>query len=478
MVLFSTLPSVAATFVVNNNGDTVDAIPRDGICSDSFGNCTLRAAIQTANEQPDADTINFSLPVPNTILVTEGTLVITTNVSITGPDATQLVIKRSSNSVVESSVFSVSSTATLNQMTIANGNFSGVRNSGTLTLNKVIIRDNFGVYGGGIYNTGTLNVSDSTITNNGSGGTAQPFNPNAGLVGGGSGIWIEAGKATINRTTISNNSIGVGRDERFGSAGIAVNGGEVSIFNSTISGNTVVNGGKEALICLGSTVNLINVTITGNSGGVGINLGSFGQTNSIVKIRNTIIANNKDAVDTKGAFISLGNNIIGNPGTATGFINNIKGDKVGVNPLLAPLANNGGLTLTHAFLPNSPAVNAGNNCVVTATCSSDNPPQPLTADQRGTGFSRQIGSFVDIGAFETSTFLTLANNTLEGRVLSPEGLRISKALVALTTPNGEIRYAFVNPFGFFRFNNLASGSSYTLNIRHKRYTFAAQSFSN
>ena len=58
------------------------------------------------------------------------------------------------------------------------------------------------------------------------------------------------------------------------------------------------------------------------------------------------------------------------------------------------------MTQTHALLSNSPAINAGDNCVVNSGCAASNPPQNLTTDQRGAGFSRQIGAAVDSGAFE------------------------------------------------------------------------------
>jgi hypothetical protein len=61
----------------------------------------------------------------------------------------------------------------------------------------------------------------------------------------------------------------------------------------------------------------------------------------------------------------------------------------GLDPLLAPLAYNGGPTLTHALLPGSPALDRGSN------------PDGLTEDQRGYGFERVIGAAADIGAFES-----------------------------------------------------------------------------
>jgi len=63
-------------------------------------------------------------------------------------------------------------------------------------------------------------------------------------------------------------------------------------------------------------------------------------------------------------------------------------DTLFTDPLIAPLADNGGATFTHALLPGSPAVDAGSNVA------------DLEFDQRGTGYPRQMGHATDIGAFE------------------------------------------------------------------------------
>src|SRR5690606_33693753 len=68
---------------------------------------------------------------------------------------------------------------------------------------------------------------------------------------------------------------------------------------------------------------------------------------------------------------------------------------IGEDPLLGDLADNGGPTWTHALLPTSPAINAGNNAAAV-----DGQGQPLTTDQRGNGFPRILHDIVDIGAFE------------------------------------------------------------------------------
>ena len=56
--------------------------------------------------------------------------------------------------------------------------------------------------------------------------------------------------------------------------------------------------------------------------------------------------------------------------------------------------------MTNMLLSGSPAINAGQNCVVDQTCSANNPPAALTTDQRGV--ARPFGASVDVGAVEAS----------------------------------------------------------------------------
>jgi hypothetical protein len=72
--------------------------------------------------------------------------------------------------------------------------------------------------------------------------------------------------------------------------------------------------------------------------------------------------------DVNGTFTTRGNNIVGNGASSfmSGFVNGVNGDKVGTEAApviagLAPLANNGGPTQTHALLASSAALDAGNN---------------------------------------------------------------------------------------------------------------------
>jgi hypothetical protein len=81
----------------------------------------------------------------------------------------------------------------------------------------------------------------------------------------------------------------------------------------------------------------------------------------------------------------MGHNLIGNTTSGSGYA---PSDLLEVDPKLGPLQNNGGTTLTHALLPGSPAINAG-----------DNNWAPKW-DQRGTGFPRIVNGTIDIGSFE------------------------------------------------------------------------------
>ena len=105
----------------------------------------------------------------------------------------------------------------------------------------------------------------------------------------------------------------------------------------------------------------------------------------------TIIAGNHGANDVEeGGTLTASHSLFGTiVGTA---LVDQGGNLFGVDPMLGPLANNGGPTRRMELLLGSPAINAG--------------PDPVPGfsgnefDQRGAGFPRVTGGTVDIGAFE------------------------------------------------------------------------------
>jgi hypothetical protein len=84
---------------------------------------------------------------------------------------------------------------------------------------------------------------------------------------------------------------------------------------------------------------------------------------------------------------SLGYNLSSDSGG--GFLT-ATGDQINTDPKLGPLKDNGGPTFTHALLPGSPAIDAGD----------PNFTSPPDFDQRGAGFPRVVNGRIDIGAFE------------------------------------------------------------------------------
>jgi len=121
----------------------------------------------------------------------------------------------------------------------------------------------------------------------------------------------------------------------------------------------------------------------------------------VIDIINSVVAGNHhaqgDAPDIRADppfnIVRLNNSLVG---SADGFtVSNPSANNLpfGTDPLLGPLADNGGRTKTHAPLPGSPLVNAGDNARV---------PAALTTDQRGAGFARIVGGKVDVGAVEQS----------------------------------------------------------------------------
>ncbi|HEY0657074.1 MAG TPA: choice-of-anchor Q domain-containing protein, partial [Pyrinomonadaceae bacterium] len=368
-----------ASFVVTSSGDSNDLSAFDNLCLDAGGTCTLRAAIQQANALAGSDTITFSLSTPATVNLLFGELYISQDVTITGPGARNLTVRRDP-SIAIGRIFNIQgpdgSIVHISGMTIANGYRSGasvtdfgggiyINRANTVNLSTVTLRDNAAEVGGGVFNYGTLNIFNSTIHDN--------F---ANSEGG----------------AIENQSIGT-----------------VNIANTTISNNRATNFG--GAITAFNQITLNNVTMVNNR--ANIYGGAIYNENVAVTLRNTIIANNtaSSGPNVYGlGYASRGSNLIANAANSVGFTNGVNGDKVGsatvpINPLLGVLANKGGQTDTHELLAGSPAIDAGDGCVISG-CASNNPSVLLTNDQRGGGFSRRTdgngdgAATIDIGAFE------------------------------------------------------------------------------
>src|SRR5882724_7170567 len=87
--------SAATTFTVNSTGDSADSNLFDGVCNDGTGACTLRAAIQQANNVSGNDIITFNLSPAGIITLNTALPDITDNLTITGPGSNLLTVMRS-----------------------------------------------------------------------------------------------------------------------------------------------------------------------------------------------------------------------------------------------------------------------------------------------------------------------------------------------------------------------------------------------
>ena len=409
---------------------------------------SLRQAIADAS---NGDTIGFD-PSLNwqTIGLTSGELVIDKSITIIGPGPNMLGVYQSPNSGVR--VFHVipGSTVTIAGLTI-NGGDGGQQGGGgilndhaILTIDRCTVKNNSALEsnsGGGIYNNGsggsaTLMITDSTIRSNyayfagggmyndaSNGGSATLTITNSAVSdnratfieflnagGEGGGVYNSGGAMTINNSRVRDNYAGSSDVFPVGYGGGISNYGTLTITDSTIAGNGCgLSGGG---IYNFGTLTINNSTISGNradgqhdgqpwgSGG-GI-VGPVTLTNSTVSnnyaslslggiwgsgtIGNTILNNNSDT-NINGNFTSLGYNLSSDDG---GGNLNGPGDQINTDPMLGPLQDNGGPTLTHALLPGSPAINAGNPNFT---------PPPLY-DQRGSPFVRVFNGRIDIGSFE------------------------------------------------------------------------------
>lgn len=288
-------------------------------------------------------------------------------------------------------------TATIINTTISNNPSGGVINNGTMTMTGGLVtgNGNHGILLGNI-SAGTSSLLNGvTITNNSAVGT----NGN-----GGGGVFISSIASTIMNCLISNNTT-----DGFG-GGIRNGGGKATIINTTISGNSASGGGGGMDIVDGGLENLvaINVTITNNHAGTGA--GVFRESGP-VRLKNSIVAGNSffsgpSTSDISGTIDSTSSfNLIGTGG-AGGLTNGVNNNQVGVaDAKLGPLANNGGPTQTHALLANSPALDAGDNCVTDVAHCGDAAIAQILTDQRGLvrsvdGPDANTTATIDIGAYE------------------------------------------------------------------------------
>jgi hypothetical protein len=401
-----------AVFHVTTLADTVEAA-RDGSGRDADGNISLRSAIMATNDAGGSNTI--SLPAGTYLLtlgpdgmnddasgdLNIGRGLVQNNLTIAGDSAATTIIDGNKlDRILDLGFFC---TATVSNLTFRNGKgiFGGaISNSGHATLTSDIIMNNVATHGAGVFSGGTLMMSDCSIEGNtadqgggihNSGTMTVTDSSVAGNMASQGGGVLNSGQLTMMRTAVWGNTT----TAVVGQGGGLLNQNAMTLTNDTIAGNTASQGGGVFTFGRGPAT-FVNCTIAGNTasgaffssgGGIHRDIG-----NPVITLKNTIVARNTSdsGPDIDGAVSSMGHNLIGIATDLNGVSNSDLGgtSEQPLDPVLGPLQENGGPTLTLALLPGSPAIDAGDN--------TDAP----QFDQRGPGFSRIVGSTIDIGAFE------------------------------------------------------------------------------
>ena len=418
-----TQPAFAAqsggTIFVTSRTDGPDVNPGDGDCSDSNGDCGLRAAVMEANALAGADEIIFVVPGTNAFNVSTQ-INVTDDVTITG--ATPAITRIDGGD--QARLFHVTNARlTLENMTLRNGN-AGVSNGGailtnnssenSIVLDNVVVKDNDANNGGGLYVLGNLTIQNSVIEGNSAnfdgGGISSSLSGRITIIGksiirnnmaGSDGGGLTATGLIMSNSAVHNNMAGAT------AGGIRLTGSSVthSLTHITVSSNSADSGGGIYLST--GNANLSGVTITNNEA-VANNGGGIHNSGTIT-MRNSIVAGNVGGHPDcyGGTWASEGYNLIGLVTAECNWAGDTTNDLFNtalpaLDPDLGTLQfndhdndGNDDQTPTHEPNEDSPAVNGANP----AGCRAIGSTLPLTTDQRGAARSQQ--GRCDMGSAES-----------------------------------------------------------------------------
>jgi hypothetical protein len=235
--------------------------------------------------------------------------------------------------------------------------------------------------GGGIFDTGSLTVQDSTVSSN-----------RAAASGGGIGVF--GGTLNAGRDAIVNNSAGPDLGAGGGVA-VSVDSYCCSVTDSTIAANVAEGSATAAgaFVSLGG-LRLYGDTIAGNRAPAGA--GGIESYFATLDIGGTLLAQNPplDCARPAGAIVAHGGDLADD--------SSCPAEQSGVDPKLQPLGDNGGPSRTMAITASSPAYDANTLCAGT--------------DQRAVSRVQLGASRCDIGAYQLSAPSTYVANQTAGSV--------------------------------------------------------------
>ena len=195
--------------------------------------------------------------------------------------------------------------------------------------------------------------------------------------------------ALRNSTVTRCSALGIPSDFANSSGGGVLNiASTLTLTNSTVSGNILDSGNGAGVNNALGTVTLTNSTVSGNRASDGGDI--VNHSDATLTLTSNIVDGN--CVNSAPLF-SDGHNLE-SPGNTCGFDQGTDQPSV-PDPMLGPLQDNGGATMTHALLSGSPAINQ----IPVEDCL-DADGAPLATDQRGEPRPETGGTLCDVGAFE------------------------------------------------------------------------------
>jgi hypothetical protein len=325
---------------------------------------------EVADANP-GDTVTFALPPSCTTITPTSTIDISKNLTIIGPGVSTLAV--SGGGSIE--VLAVTSgTVSISGLTVENGNYSeggGIYNAGTLSVSDSAVSDDTSSNsGGGILNDGTLTVTDSTLSND-----------DAGVQGGGISTNFDD-TLTVTESTLSDDTAGQN------GGGIESNEGTLTVTNSTLAGDTVTTDDGGGVEIYDGSATITNSTLWDNSAPSYYG-GSIEDDQGNLTLGGSIMADSPSGDDcflqfAGSTFTDLGDNLDDDSTCHLTGATDLAGTSAGLDP--SGLADNGGPTETIALEPGSAAIDhVSNGSLCPAT------------DQRGAPRSVPC----DIGAYDT-----------------------------------------------------------------------------
>ncbi len=405
--LICAAPAIATTWTV----DSTSADPALNACSAAPADCSFPGAVSRLAFTGDSIVFTVASTLASEVSIAKDVVIDAAGASLprlvvsTAPGWATVTVRDAVWQNVQSGsdfggalyigarqVVSIEDSLFLNNGSTGEG--GAIYSQGHLTVTRSRFDGNYSPRGAGAIHSapgpvqfpGSLLVSDSVFRSNGVQNPAGPA-PQRGQFGA---IKTDA-PATIRNCLFHDN------DSNYASA--IQSGTSLHIYNSTFWHNITRLSTESGALLLGGPTRIANSTIVGNSGVT--SGGMYVYSSSDTHVVNTLIADNTGASpEISGRVYSLGYNLIRNRTGAQIDGNTAGTDIYDADPRLAALADNGGPTLTMALQADSPALNAGSECVLVIGGCDGFPNVALTTDQRGAGYSRARGSRVDIGAFE------------------------------------------------------------------------------